>query len=152
MKKIKIAMIGIDFNELSQPQLDLIAEMSFLQTVDLHFVHISMMQPYSWAKDLNIPLYPEGEAKVVIEHAVIDKLQELGDKYAPTGHVGSIHYTCLFSSNPKKEFADYAEKIGAGLVLILAGKERRLSLGSFINYQCHHCPAHVLVLRKKEIK
>jgi hypothetical protein len=150
MKKIKSAIVGIDFNEQAQVNLELLSEMTFLKNVDLHFVHVSMMQPYSWAKDLNIPLYPEGEARVVIEHAVVEKLQELGEKYSPIGYSGTIRHVCLFSSNPRKEFAGFTEKTGAGLVILLAEKQRHLSLGSFINYQCHHGAAHVLVLRKMD--
>jgi hypothetical protein len=118
MKKIKSAIVGIDFNEHALVNLELLSEMSFLKNVDLHYVHVSMKQSYSWGKDLNLPLYPEGEARVVIEHAVIDKLQELGEKYAPYGYSGNVSHACLFSSNPRKEFAAFAEQIGAGLVIL----------------------------------
>jgi nucleotide-binding universal stress UspA family protein len=152
MKKLKVALVGIKFDDDSIDSFPLLRKLDFLNDVEIHLVHISNMHHYSLGEDLNIPIYPEGEAKVVIEHAVSSKLESLSREILPLEFTGKVVSQSLFSKHPKKAFLEYAEKIHANLIILFAEKKRHFSMGSFIQYQIHHSPVNVFVLRELDHK
>lgn len=149
MKKLKIAVLGIQFTEDYLETWKLVKEMDFLKDVDVHLVHVSGASDHALNAALNLPLYPAQETRLVLEHAVTSQLEFLAPKILPAGHTGKVSLKCLFGSHPKKVFSDYVTKVGANLVILAADQDRKFSMGSFIQYQCLHSRAAVLVLREK---
>ncbi len=148
MKKIHTAVIGISFDADCLENLNLLIECSFLKEVNLHFVHVSRLQTQLLGDQLMEGVYPESETQLIIEQAVTAKLDEIAQKHAPALFNGVLHVRCLFSLSPKKAFKDYADKVGANFLILLAPQEKKINFGSFITYQTHHSKANLLVLRR----
>lgn len=149
MKMLKVAVLGIQFTEENLQTWKMVKDMDFLKDVEIHLVHISGASDHVMNSMLNLTLYPAQEARVIIEHAVTLKLEALAAEILPADHSGKVHVKCLFSSHPKKEFCDYANKVGSSLVILAADKNKKISMGSFIQYQSLHSRSAVLVLREK---
>ena len=149
MKKLKVAVLGIQFNEDHLQTWKLLNDMPFLDDVEIHLTHVAGASDHAVNAALNLPLFPASEARVIIEHAVTSKLEQISREILPVSHKGRIIVKCLFSSHPKKDFCEYATKVGADLVILAADNDRKISLDSFIQYQSLHAKSAVLVLREK---
>lgn len=149
MKKLKIAVMGIQFTEDYLDVWKMIKEMDFLNHVEVHLVHVSGASDHAMNAALNLPLYPANETRVILEHAVTSQLESLAPHILPPTHTGRVVVKCLFGSHPKKVFSDYVSRVDASMVILAADRDRMFSMGSFIQYQCLHSKAAVLVLREK---
>jgi hypothetical protein len=147
MKKLKTAIVGIQFGSDLESTWELLKKFDFLKGIDLHFVHISKDDSLDLGQDLNIPIYTLGDAKVLIEHAVHLKLKVLIPKILPSHYEGDYFSKCLFSHRPKIAFNDYASEIGANLMIFSQDKKHLISTGSFIQYQLMHSCTHLIILR-----
>jgi hypothetical protein len=147
MKKLKTAIVGIQFGSDLESSWEQLKKLDFLNGIDLHFVHISKDDSFNLGQDLNIPLYSLGDAKVLIEHAVHLKLEALIPKILPAHYKGHFFSKCLFSHRPKIAFNDYANEIGANLIILSGDKKHLFSTGSFIQYQLMHSCTHLIILR-----
>jgi hypothetical protein len=141
MKKIQVVVIGVDFKDNPEEAWKNLKHLEFLRELEIHFVHISS------SDNIEAPVYPSGEMKLVIEHSILLKLNQLASELLPKNCNHPIVAKCLFDTNPKKAFSDYAEKVGAQLVILSRGKKNHLSIRSFIQYQVRHSRSNVLVLK-----
>jgi hypothetical protein len=150
MKKIQVVVVGIDFSENLENSWELLKRLEFLKDVEIHLVHVSSLHNYSFGENIHVPIYPSGEMKVIIEHSVLLKLNQLASELLPLNSSHPIIAKCLFDKNPKKAFLEYTEKVGAQLVILSSGKKNPLSIRSFIQYQVQNSKANVLVLKSQQ--
>lgn len=147
MKKIQIVVVGIDFSENLDHSWEILKRLEFLKDLEIHLVHVSSLNNYSFGEKMHVPIYPSGEMKVIIEHSVLLKLNQLASELLPLNSTHPFVAKCLFDKNPKKAFLEYSEKVGAQLVILLGGKKNPFSIRSFIQYQVQNSKANVLVLK-----
>ncbi len=147
MKKIQVVAIGVDFKDNPEEAWKDLKHLEFLRDVEIHLVHISSFHNYSLSENIQVPVYPSGEMKLVIEHSILLKMNQLASELLPKSCNHPIVAKCLFDTNPKKSFSDYTEKVGAQLVILASGKKNHLSIRSFIQYQVRNSKANVLVMK-----
>jgi hypothetical protein len=147
MRKIQVAVIGIDFVDNDEKSWKALKQMEFLKDLEIHLVHVSSIHHYEFSENLNIPIYPSGEMKVIIEHSVLIKLNLLASEILPTGLIHPVTTKCLFGKDPKKKFLDYTESVGAQLVILSKERTTHFSINSFIQYQVQNSKANILVLK-----
>ena len=145
MKSFKRVVVGIKFGE-DEETLRSLGKIEFLKNAEIYLTHVSRVTDYSFLPELNLPLYPAADAKVIIEQTAIGKLNQIKSELAMLGLTGKIYSECLFSESIKKGFCHFVNETQADLVILLADKEISV-FESFIHYQLNHLKAPVLILK-----
>lgn len=145
MKSYKRVVIGIKFGE-DEETLRSLGKIEFLKNAEIFLTHVSRVTDYTFLPDLNLPLYPSADAKVIVEQTVLGKLNQIKSELSTLGLTGNINADCIFSENLKKGFCHFVNEMHADLVVLLAEKEISV-FDSFIHYQLNHTKAPVLILR-----
>jgi hypothetical protein len=145
MKSFNRVVVGIKFDEYDAV-LKLLGKLEFLKSSEVYLVHVSTVHDYHMVPDLNLPFYPSPESKIIIEQAVLNRLNQFKNLILPPGFDGVLNTECLFSTNPKKRFCEYVTELKANLVILMAEK-KHLPFGSFIHYQFNHLHTPIFILK-----
>lgn len=149
MKSFKRVVIGVKLDEEAE-HLDFLRGLSFLKDADIYLVHTSRLTNFGLFPELKLGLFPSGESKVLLEQAVLAKLNQIKSHLVGPENLGKISSECLFYENPKKGFCQHVADVRADLV-ILMGEEKHMPFGSFMHYQLNHINVPVFILKPKKM-
>lgn len=145
MKSFKKVILGVKLDEGFEI-VSLLNRLDFLKTSDIFLVHVSRSTDHSLFPELKLAFYPSGEEKIILEQAIIGKLNQIKNSMVSSGRSGEIQVECLFSGNPKKSFCQFASEINSDLILLMAEKSK-FPIASFVQYQIDHSKIPVFILR-----
>ncbi len=146
MKFDKI-VLAVDLNKNSIDTLAQIKSIDFPREAEIHLVHVFEQVPS--LMDLSIVFTPTEKDLAQIQLEILKKLGEIKTKFE-LDHRPKVYLRCLISGNPKQEFLQYIDSLGADLV-IAAAKERPgfigLFEGSFTHFLSKFCRSNLMLLR-----
>jgi hypothetical protein len=145
LKNFRKVVVGVKFDE-DKNDIDILPTLIFLKNADIHLIHMSKTVDYNIFPEINLPYIPYPEQKIVIEQAVITRLNKVKERLVAEGFKGKISSECVFSKNLKQDFCHLATQHQANLTIVMA-KKKRSFLPSFIQYQLVHSNIPILIIK-----
>ncbi|MGE3610466.1 MAG: universal stress protein [Bacteriovoracaceae bacterium] len=138
-------VIAVDLDDASTKTLSQVSDHKLPAGSTVHLVHVVEVNYLSLLPQLQL----SSDYKSKIENNVLEKLKQI-QKSIGLENSSNCILQCLISMNAKQEFLNYADKIGATLI-VAAAKEREgfkgLFESSFTNFLNKFSHTNLLILR-----
>lgn len=129
-----------------QKMVDSLLGLKNLKEADLQLIHFAeTSQPKIFDTFITNPFSPE-EAKLLIEHRGLAKLERIKALLYQRGFLGQIECHCQVTDHIKRDFSEYVNEGDFQLLVILEGEKRPFFWG-FIKYQLTHAETPILILK-----
>ena len=145
----KVVIAVGSFDDILQ-QFKQLKSMSFLDSCEIHFVHVFNTINYTaLAGDFPI-IYPVQADVKAIEKSVTSLLEFHAKKIVTDTFIGKMTFKCLFDQSPKRGFCDYVNDNNFDLVIIPTRIKHDMFESSFAQFVNKHCQSNMILLKNEK--
>lgn len=144
---MKIA-IAISLNPELNSNFKQLQPINWPKEAEIHLVNVFHTHNYMLGME-DIPLaYPIEADLEEIKKSTFNYLKRVAREAFDQIPEAQLHFDCLFSDDPKREFCDFVNSQKIDLTIILTRKKRGFFESSFGQYISRHSDPHVLLLKQ----